>query len=192
MVKKRYIIYAVVIVILVSGFLSLVYFYPEFLSFDKKSNTNTSNENINISLNANKTNENKNAGLATNLNISTKHGETDINKKVTYKEIEFNVLSADKKSSFESQEASENKDFIILYLDKITGKTVSEILSIVRSEVNLKSEDNEYNVKLMNIVGANSPEYASSYLVFEVNNDESDFTLNFGSGDSLKIISLSI
>ena len=173
--------------VVVGGFLSVFYFYPDLFNFgDGDEEAISSNDNANT----NTTNINTSPSI--NLNLSVRTGETEVNKSITYQDIIFKVMTADKKDNFESLTAEEYKTFIILYLDKINEKTAPEILPVVKNDVNLKSNENEYSVKTMNIAGANSADYATSYFIFEVNKDEGEFTLNFGAGDSLQTMEIGL
>jgi len=187
---KKYLIYLLIIIIFVGGFLTVAYFYPNIFSFSNKNNeAENANLSVNSLVNQVKTG-NKNFNI--NVNLTPKKGKIEVNKSVTYKEVEFNILTADKAKEFEGLEAGENKTFVIVYLGKMANAKAADILPIVRNEIKLKSLENEYSVKQMNIVGTNSPEYAFSYLLFEVDENDKDFSLNFGSGDNLSSVSLGL
>lgn len=188
---KKYLILGLIVIIIVGGLLALFWFYPGLFPFGENLNEGAENSDLTPNLNLSQTvNENTNKTVV-NLNISPPQGSLEVNKAVTYKEVEFKVLTAEKLSEFEKQKAGGGKTLVVLYLEKITGQDLTDIFSWLRNEVSLKNNKNQtYNLKMMSLAGENSPDYAASYLLFETAENDQGFILNFGRGDNLKSIDL--
>lgn len=185
---KKYLFLALIVIVIVGGLLTLFWFYPGIFPFGK--NNNESTQNIN-QMNANSgANENTNKA-AVNLNISLKKGSIDVNKSVTYKEVEFKVLTADKLDKFENQTAGAGKNLVVLYVQRIADSKITEIFSWLKNELKLKNDQGQdYALKSLSFVGESAPDYAASYFIFETGGQDKGFTLNFGSGDNFQNIDL--
>jgi len=188
---KKYLILGLIAIIIVAGFLTIFWFYPGLFPFGENLNEGGKNSNLSPNLNVNQVaNENTNKAVV-NLNISQPKGSFEVNKAVTYKEVEFMVLTADKLAEFEKQKAGAGKTLVVLYLRKITGQNLTDLFSWLKNEVKLKNNKNEtYDLKMASFAGTSSPDYAASYLLFETAKNDLGFSLDFGSGDSLKSIDL--
>ncbi|MFH1367260.1 MAG: hypothetical protein ABIH38_04745 [Patescibacteria group bacterium] len=186
---KKYLLLTVIVIIVVGGLLTLFWFFPGILPFgqNKNESANSGNltDNVNLDQVANTNQE------AINLNLSLQTGTIEINKAVTYKEVEFNILSADKLNTFENQTAGEGKTLVVLYLQRISSRQLTEIFSWLRNEVKIKNNQaKEYALKSLNLAGESAPDYAASYLIFETGAADKGFSLNFGTANDLKTIDL--
>ncbi|MFA5069978.1 MAG: hypothetical protein WC528_01740 [Patescibacteria group bacterium] len=186
---KKYIILGLIVIVVVAGLLALFWFYPGIFPFGQNKNSASQNTNLTANTNAS-VNQNTNTP-AVNLNISLKTGSIQVNKAVTYRNIEFKVLTADKSSVFEKMEAGSGQTLVGLYLERITGGNIVDISSWLRTEIKLKnSQGREFSLFGYNLPGGSAPSYSASYLVFETGQKDSGFSLNFGTGEAFQTIDL--
>jgi uncharacterized protein YxeA len=182
MKKTLLIVLFIVLIVVLAGILYL--YWPQITGNTNKAvNKNVNkNENVNATTNVNK---------GVNLNLSKETGDIKLEKAVTYKEVVFNLTTASEKEEFHSTKAESGKKLVILYLDKITQSTPAEIFTWIKQDVILTSSQNkDYTIKEIKIIGKSAADYDTGYLVFEVPTGDNGFKLRFGQGDKQQIAEL--
>jgi len=185
--KKTTKILLIILIVLVILLIAVtIYFWPQVKDFSNQLMNKNKNNNFNVN-----NNTNINVNQTANLNISKEIGDIKIDKSITYKDIVFNLTTAEKTTEFHSTKAGSDKELVVLFIDKITQSSPAEVFTWIQQDVKLtSSQNNDYSINQLKITGKSAADYDTGYFVFETSNTENGFKLKFGQGDKQQIVDL--
>lgn len=141
------------------------------------------------------TNDNENTTTTNTVLTNTgNYGALEVGREATYQSVNFQFTTASFVPTFNSQTAPDGKQYLIIYYRPLQNADDSGLVaSLASTGITLTAAgDKSYPVKEVKVVTPVSGSYDEGYLWFEVDQDATDFSLNFGSVSEPFVLDLNL